>query len=140
LQVHAKIIVVLASSGNAARYIAKYRPSQPIVVGVVPVKRRAVIGFTKSDVNGTSEEQVARQCLLTRGLMPVVVSDHSEVRPAQSIRGVRRHETRCVVFNRALHAYITCGSPPTSTHTHTHTSGLGVWAVGLCLCIAAGCS
>jgi len=79
-KVHAKIIVVLASSGNAARYIAKYRPDQPIVVGVVPVKRRAAIGFDSS--NGTPEEQVARQCLLTRGLIPVMVSDRSELESA----------------------------------------------------------
>ena len=48
------------------------------MVGVVPVKRRAAIGFDSS--NGTPEEQVARQCLLTRGLIPVMVSDRSEVR------------------------------------------------------------
>jgi hypothetical protein len=64
--------------GNAARYIAKYRPDQPIVVGVVPLKRRATIGFDSS--NGTPEAQVARQCLLTRGLIPVIVTDRSEVR------------------------------------------------------------
>eukprot|EP00241_Pyramimonas_parkeae_P007469 CAMPEP_0114237158 /NCGR_PEP_ID=MMETSP0058-20121206/7234_1 /TAXON_ID=36894 /ORGANISM="Pyramimonas parkeae, CCMP726" /LENGTH=156 /DNA_ID=CAMNT_0001349167 /DNA_START=336 /DNA_END=807 /DNA_ORIENTATION=+ len=69
-QVQASVIVVLAANGNAARYLAKYRPVQPIVVGVVPRDRRESIGFYAKDSPG---DQVARQCLLTRGLDPVVV-------------------------------------------------------------------
>jgi len=75
-KVHASVIVVLAANGNAARYIAKYRPTQPIIVGVVPRQRRSNIGFQSVD---TSSEQVARQCLLTRGLIPVVISHKDEL-------------------------------------------------------------
>jgi len=74
-KVQASCIVVLASSGSAARLIAKYRPSQPVVVGVVPRERRARIGFAETRLTGHA---VARQCLLTRGLIPVLVSPKSE--------------------------------------------------------------
>jgi pyruvate kinase len=73
-KVQASCIVVLASSGYAARLIAKYRPSQPVVVGVVPRERRARIGFPETQLTGHA---VARQCLLTRGLIPVLVSPKS---------------------------------------------------------------
>ena len=70
-KVQAACIVVLAANGSAARLIAKYRPSQPIVVGVVPRERRAIIGFEEKSLTGHA---VSRQCLLTRGLLPVLVA------------------------------------------------------------------
>mmetsp|Transcript_36539 Transcript_36539/g.61552 ORF Transcript_36539/g.61552 Transcript_36539/m.61552 type:complete len:618 (-) Transcript_36539:82-1935(-) len=74
-KVKAAVIVVLAANGNAARYIAKYRPVQPVIVGVVPRNRRVKIGFEATEC---SSETVARQCLLTRGLVPVVISKKEE--------------------------------------------------------------
>jgi len=77
-QIGARLIVVLAASGIAARLIAKYRPGCPVVVGVVPRERRSKIGFK---ARGVSSERVANQLMLTRGLVPVVVSrqdDHDE--------------------------------------------------------------
>ena len=70
-KVQAACIVVLASNGFAARLIAKYRPNCPVVVGVVPRARRGAIGFMERELSGHA---VARQCLLTRGLIPVLVS------------------------------------------------------------------
>ena len=70
-KVQAACIVVLAANGSAARLIAKYRPSQPVVVGVVPRARRGTIGFKETTMTGHA---VARQCLLTRGLIPLLVS------------------------------------------------------------------
>ena len=67
----AACIVVLAANGEAARMIAKYRPAVPIVVGVVPRERRGSIGFAETKRSG---RQVARQLMLTRGLIPTVVS------------------------------------------------------------------
>ena len=69
--VQAKVIVVLAANGYASRLIAKYRPVQPIVVGVVPRERRATIGFQETKGPGS---QVVRQSLLSHGLIPVEVS------------------------------------------------------------------
>mmetsp|Transcript_14651 Transcript_14651/g.48087 ORF Transcript_14651/g.48087 Transcript_14651/m.48087 type:complete len:609 (-) Transcript_14651:61-1887(-) len=74
-KVNAAIIVVLAATGQAARLIAKYRPEQPVVVGVVPRERRSAIGFKEKRASG---QQVARQCLLSRGLVPVVVESKDD--------------------------------------------------------------
>ena len=65
----AKCIVVLASTGSAARMIAKFRPAVPVVVGVVPRESRENIGFTSE----ISSKQVIRQMQLTRGGIPVIV-------------------------------------------------------------------
>lgn len=69
-KVQAACIVVLAANGDAARMIAKYRPAVPVVVGVVPRSARQRIGFAEKELRG---HQVARQLMLTRGLIPVVV-------------------------------------------------------------------
>jgi len=66
----AACIVVLAASGEAARVIAKYRPAVPLVVGVVPRTSRKAIGFANREQRG---HQVARQLMLTRGLVPKVI-------------------------------------------------------------------
>ena len=66
----AACIVVLAATGEAARVIAKYRPAVPIVVGVVPRTSRKAIGFANREQRG---HQVARQLMLTRGLVPKVI-------------------------------------------------------------------
>jgi pyruvate kinase len=78
-KVQAACIVVLAANGSAARLIAKYRPSQPVVVGVVPRARRGTIGFSETTMTGHA---VARQCLLTRGLVPVLVSSKNDEKDA----------------------------------------------------------
>jgi len=69
-KVQATCIVVLAANGDAARMIAKYRPAVPVVVGVVPRSARSKIGFAEKELRGN---QVARQLMLTRGLIPVVL-------------------------------------------------------------------
>lgn len=46
-----------------------------MVVGVVPRQRRAAIGFSETRATGHS---VMRQCLLTRGLIPVLVASKGE--------------------------------------------------------------
>ena len=75
-KVRASCIVVLAANGDAARMIAKYRPAVPVVVGVVPRSARKSIGFQEKELRG---QQVARQLMLTRGLIPTVVQPPSEV-------------------------------------------------------------
>lgn len=54
LNLKAPGIMVIASSGSTARFIAKYRPHCPVLV----------ICFS---------EDVARQCLVHRGLFPLVI-------------------------------------------------------------------
>ena len=91
----AACIVVLAANGEAARMIAKYRPAVPIVVGVVPRSARQAIGFNEMELRG---KQVARQLMLTRGLIPTVVrppADHDEVAEDENAAPVAAK--RCVM-------------------------------------------
>ena len=70
-KVQASLIVVLAANGSASRLISKYRPVQPVVVGVVPRERRAKIGFDERETPGG---QIVRQSLLSHGLIPIEVN------------------------------------------------------------------
>ncbi|PIA48156.1 hypothetical protein AQUCO_01400620v1 [Aquilegia coerulea] len=60
-KVKAAIIVVFTSSGRAARWIARYRPTVPVVAVVIPRQG--------TGLSGTSQ---ARQCLLLRGIYPIL--------------------------------------------------------------------
>ena len=65
-QVHAALIVVLTRGGSTARLVAKYRPSIPVLTVAVPVLTTDSLTWT------CSGEGPARQCLVTRGLLPVL--------------------------------------------------------------------
>ena len=65
-QVHAALIVVLTRGGSTARLVAKYRPSIPVLTVAVPVLTTDSLTWT------CSGEQPARQCLVTRGLLPLL--------------------------------------------------------------------
>jgi pyruvate kinase len=64
--VHASLIVVLTRGGSTARLVAKYRPSIPVLTVAVPVLTTDSLTWT------CSGEQPARQCLVTRGLLPLL--------------------------------------------------------------------
>jgi pyruvate kinase len=64
--VHAALIVVLTRGGSTARLVAKYRPSIPVLTVAVPVLTTDSLTWT------CSGEQPARQCLVTRGLLPLL--------------------------------------------------------------------
>ncbi|BDA42308.1 Pyruvate kinase, cytosolic isozyme [Coccomyxa sp. Obi] len=65
-KVHASLIVVLTRGGSTARLVAKYRPSIPVLTVAVPVLTTDSLTWT------CSGEQPARQCLVTRGLLPLL--------------------------------------------------------------------
>ena len=65
-KVHASLIVVLTRGGSTARLVAKYRPSIPVLTVAVPVLT------TDSLTWNCSIEAPARQCLVTRGLIPLL--------------------------------------------------------------------
>ena len=65
-QVHAALIVVLTRGGSTARLVAKYRPSIPVLTVAVPVLTTDALTWT------CSGESPARQCLITRGLIPLL--------------------------------------------------------------------
>ena len=84
-KVKAACIVVLAANGDAARMIAKYRPAVPIVVGVVPRRARQAIGFNERELRG---QQVARQLMVTRGLIPLVVSGEPIIKELDALNSM----------------------------------------------------
>ncbi|KAG2438780.1 hypothetical protein HXX76_005322 [Chlamydomonas incerta] len=65
-KVHASLIVVLTREGSTARLVAKYRPLVPVLTVAVPVLTTDSLTWT------CSGEAPARQCLVTRGLIPVL--------------------------------------------------------------------
>jgi pyruvate kinase len=65
-QVHASLIVVLTRGGSTARLVAKYRPLVPVLTVAVPVLTTDSLTWT------CSNEAPARQCLITRGLLPLL--------------------------------------------------------------------
>ncbi|MEW5318442.1 MAG: hypothetical protein WDW38_009663, partial [Sanguina aurantia] len=75
-KVKASLIVVFTHTSTAAQLVAKYRPPMPILTLVVP---RLVSNGLKWTLEGRS---YARQCLLTRGLLPMLTApspSHDEV-------------------------------------------------------------
>ena len=65
-KVHASLIVVLTRGGSTARLVAKYRPLVPVLTVAVPVLTTDSLTWT------CSNEAPARQCLVTRGLIPLL--------------------------------------------------------------------
>ena len=65
-KVNAKVIVVFTSSGRAARLISKYRPTMPVLTVVIP---RLTTDHLRWSFSGASQ---ARQCLIVRGLFPML--------------------------------------------------------------------
>lgn len=65
-KVHASLIVVLTRGGSTGRLVAKYRPLVPVLTVAVPVLT------TDSLTWMCSNEAPARQCLITRGLLPLL--------------------------------------------------------------------
>lgn len=67
-KVGASLIVVYTHTGRTAQLVAKYRPPMPILTLVVP---RLVSDTLKWKLEGRHN---ARQCLLTRGLLPMLAT------------------------------------------------------------------
>jgi pyruvate kinase len=65
-KVHASLIVVLTRGGSTARLVAKYRPIVPVLTVAVPVLTTDALTWA------CSNEAPARQCLVTRGLLPLL--------------------------------------------------------------------
>lgn len=66
IKVKASVIVVFTSSGRAARLIAKYRPTMPVLAVVIP---RLTTNWLKWSFTGAFQ---ARQCLAVRGIFPML--------------------------------------------------------------------
>jgi pyruvate kinase len=75
LKVKASVIICFTSSGRAARLIAKYRPTMPVLSVVIP---RLKTNQLKWSFSGAFE---ARQSLIIRGLFPLLADPRH---PAES--------------------------------------------------------
>lgn len=75
-KVNASLIVVLAANGTTARLISKYRPECPVLVACVPKSTgfRNLIGFQSMQAS----RQVARQCLFSTMLEPIVITTQAD--------------------------------------------------------------
>mmetsp|Transcript_6339 Transcript_6339/g.18214 ORF Transcript_6339/g.18214 Transcript_6339/m.18214 type:complete len:686 (+) Transcript_6339:188-2245(+) len=67
-KVGASLIIVYTGSGQTASLVSKYRPPMPILTLVVPQLRSNGLSWS---LTGRS---VARQCLIERGLLPVLAA------------------------------------------------------------------
>lgn len=93
-KVRAKLIVVYTQTGLTAHLVAKYRPPMPILTLVVPQLKSDGLRW---QLEG---RQVARQCMLTRGLLPMLAAPSNNadnlldqaVRTAASRGLVRAHD------------------------------------------------
>nr|CAB3490902.1 unnamed protein product [Digitaria exilis] len=78
INVKASVIICFTSSGRAARLIAKYRPSMPVLSVVIP---RLKTNQLRWSFTGAFE---ARQSLIVRGLFPMLADPRH---PAESTSG-----------------------------------------------------
>ncbi|KAG4908185.1 hypothetical protein JHK82_056838 [Glycine max] len=78
IKVKASVIICFTSSGRAARLIAKYRPTMPVISVVIPQLKTNQLRWT---FTGAFE---ARQSLIVRGLFPMLADPRH---PAESRSG-----------------------------------------------------
>ncbi|KAL0662624.1 hypothetical protein Bca4012_099461 [Brassica carinata] len=78
IKVKASVIICFTSSGRAARLIAKYRPTMPVISVVIP---RVKTNQLKWSFSGAFENSRARQSLIVRGLFPMLADPRH---PAES--------------------------------------------------------
>lgn len=77
IKVKASVIICFTSSGRAARLIAKYRPTMPVISVVIPQLKTNQLRWT---FTGAFE---ARQSLIVRGLFPMLADPRH---PAEDLR------------------------------------------------------
>lgn len=78
--VKASVIVVFTSSGRAARLISKYRPAMPVLTVVIS-KLTTENNKTRWSFSGAYQ---ARQCLIVRGLFPMLADPQHQADSAAS--------------------------------------------------------
>ncbi|GMH36554.1 hypothetical protein BSKO_04422 [Bryopsis sp. KO-2023] len=72
-KINASLLVVYTHSGQTAHLVAKYRPKMPILTLVVPKLVTDSLSW-RLEGRGT-----ARQCLITRGLLPMLAAPRSSI-------------------------------------------------------------
>ena len=100
-KIAARLLVVFTHSGNTALLVAKYRPNMPILTLVVPKISSDALSWKLEG------REVARQCLLVRGLLPMLATPRAsaaetlkEALMAAEMRGLVSSGDRVVVVQR----------------------------------------
>jgi len=100
-RVAARMLVVFTHSGNTAQLVAKYRPKMPILTLVVPKIRSNSLSWKLEG------REVARQCLMVRGLLPMLATPRAsavdtlkEAIVAAQLRGLVSPGERVVIVQR----------------------------------------
>lgn len=78
-KVRASLIVCVTRGGTTARLVAKYRPSVPVLTVAVPILTTDSLSWE------CSSEYPARQCLITRGLIPMLSEGSARATDADTI-------------------------------------------------------
>ena len=109
-QVHASLIVVLTRGGSTARLVAKYRPAIPVLTVAVPVLTTDSLTWT------CSGEQPARQCLVTRGLLPLLAQGSARASDSDTTDEILLVPHTCLMQKKAGNTQCNSGlaeqSPP----------------------------
>ena len=84
-KVKASLIIVFTELGRTSRLVAKYRPSMPVMAVVVPQVHTDGLEWHYTG------EQEARQCLIIRGIIPVMSSDRSNEHGGSSGGGLENY-------------------------------------------------
>ncbi|KAL8159696.1 hypothetical protein V2J09_001233 [Rumex salicifolius] len=114
IKVKASIIICFTSSGRAARLLAKYRPTMPVLSVVIPQLKTDQLRWT---FTGAFE---ARQSLIVRGLFPMLadprhpagsdnVTDETVLKVALDYgkaMGIIKPHDRVVVFQKVVDASV----------------------------------
>jgi len=93
-KVHASLIVVLTRNGTTARLVAKYKPAVPVLTVAVPLLTTDALSWT------CSGEQPARQCLFTRGLLPLLAEGSTRAADTDTTDSLLQSALEHAVANR----------------------------------------
>ncbi|KAL6579064.1 hypothetical protein OROMI_009280 [Orobanche minor] len=102
LKVKASVIICFTSPGRAARLIAKYRPTMPILFVVIP---RLKTDQLKWSFTGAFE---ARQSLIVRGLFPLLAAPRH---PAESTNATNDSVLKVALDHRKASGVIKSHDP-----------------------------
>ncbi|KAG0449459.1 hypothetical protein HPP92_027294, partial [Vanilla planifolia] len=111
IKVRASVIIVFTTSGRAARLIAKYKPTMPVLSVVIPQLKTNQLCWS---ITGAFE---ARQSLIVRGVIPVLAGPgHDAKSTDESIlkfaldhgkaSGLTKPHDRVVVFQKVGEASV----------------------------------
>ncbi|KAL2345163.1 hypothetical protein Fmac_006448 [Flemingia macrophylla] len=96
IKVKASVIICFTSSGRAARLIAKYRPTMPVISVVIP---HLMTNQLKWSFSGAF---VARQSLIVRGLFPMLADPRHPIK-LHKVAGIWGSGTKLFSFIATAH-------------------------------------